>query len=127
LVYYNETNKDKYMRITLNNDEIEAIRANTIPPTLLEKIDAEENKTTSPKLLKGAKNARLKRTKETYRKISEALNYLFMYEPDKKITVYSVAKQAGVSYNTINKNEKIKKSIEDMEAARTDKSDEIPL
>jgi hypothetical protein len=104
------------MRITLSPDEIEAIKANKLPTTLLSKVLHEENKPASKKLTKGAANARAVRTKATKAKIASAINILSF--ENKKISVYSVAKEAKVSFNTVNKDEELKKMISSMEEAR---------
>jgi UDP-glucose 6-dehydrogenase len=105
------------MRLTLDEEEIFDIKRGKVPNSVLLKIEKEENKPTSPKLIKAMTRAREKRTKDTLKKIEKALGNMIMF-PDKKITVYSVAQEAGVSYNTVNKSEQIKEMIYQNEKMR---------
>ena len=113
------------MRISLTVEEVEELKKGNVLNSLLSKIEREENKEVSEKLIKGMSKAREKRTKDTNKKIENAINIL-MFE-NKKLTTYSVAKAAGVSYNTINKNDEIKKIIAENEKIRcaTSQNDDI--
>ena len=106
------------MRISLTVEEVIELKKGNVLNSLLSKIQSEENKEVSPKLLKGMSKAREKRTKDTNKKIEAAINILVM--ENKKLTTYSVAKKAEVSYNTINKNGEIKKIIAENEKMRVE-------
>ena len=60
--------------------------------------------------------ARKKRIKDRRKQIESAIDILII--ENKKLTTYSVAKRAGISYNTINKNEEIKNMIKEAEQIR---------
>jgi len=104
------------MRIMIDDKEVFELKSGNVPNSILIKIEREENKEVSEKLLKGINKAREKRTNNTNKKIENAINTLYM--ENKKITVYSVSKLAGVSFNTCKK-DKIKEMIEKREEART--------
>ena len=121
------------MRLTLSSLEVEILKGALSKVTfrnckdltkeelkilnrLEDYIFLEEKKEPSEKLLKGIEKARNSRTKEAKRKIEKAISNLIF--ENKKLSVYSVAKEAGVSYNTVNKSEDIKKMIEKNEKAR---------
>jgi len=66
-----------------------------------DKIEDEQRREVSPKKKKAmieATNARIRKAKE---KIENAINILRM--EDRPITIYSVSKESGVSYNTASK------------------------
>ena len=113
------------MRISLTKEEVEELKNGNILNSILSKIEREENKEVSEKLINGISKAREKRTKDTNKKIEAAIN-LLMFE-NKKLTTYSVAKRAKVSYNTINKNEEIKKIIAENEKIRVERLDKDDL
>ena len=113
------------MRISLTKEEVIELKKGNVVDSLLSKIEREENKEVSEKLINGIAKAREKRTKDTNKKIENAINIL-MFE-NKKLTTYSVAKAAGVSYNTINKNDEIKKIIAENEKMRVERLDKDDL
>ncbi|MCK4442701.1 MAG: hypothetical protein KAU90_11905 [Sulfurovaceae bacterium] len=106
------------MRITINDNQaallIEAISKITMGhydnltkdevmtlDKISDKIDDEQNREISPKKKKAmieATNARIKKAKE---KIENSINILRM--ENRPITIYSVSKESGVSYNTASK------------------------
>lgn len=90
-----ESLKDLYMFGTLNNKEYDLIES------LLDKAEIENKKEVSPKKVSAAKKATDKRTQNAKKKIENALNLMRL--ENKPISVYLVAKEAGVSYNTANK------------------------
>jgi len=114
------------VRITIDNNQamilIEAISKITmrhcenltkkeliIFDKLSDKIEYEQKKEVSPKKKKAmieATNARIRKAKE---KIENAINILRM--EDKPITIYSVSKKSGVSYNTVSKYSKLIKNV----------------
>jgi len=89
------------MRIVLNEEEVRNLKNNVVLHSLILKIEKEENKEISNKKIKAIDKARNERTKIVKKKIETAINQLRMYQ--KKITVYSVAKEAGISFNTAKK------------------------
>lgn len=109
------------MRITINSEQAKELkkliksRSPIKLKDILDEIEEQENKAISPKLIKGMDKARLKRTKDTNKKIESAINTLEF--ENKKITVYSVSKEARVSFNTCNKGN-VKEMIEKREETR---------
>jgi adenylate kinase family enzyme len=109
------------MRITINKEqatELKKLIKSRSPiklKSIVEEIELQENKEVSSKLISGASKAREKRSKDTNKKIENAINTLEF--ENKKITVYSVSKLAGVSFNTCNK-QNIKEMINNREEVR---------
>ena len=109
------------MRITINKEEAEELkklinsRSRIKLGRIVKEIEEQENRTISDKLKSGAETARKKRTEDTKKKIESAINLLEI--GNQKITVYSVSKLAGVSFNTCKK-ENIKEMIEKREETR---------
>ena len=66
-----------------------------------DKIEDEQQREISPKKQKAMMTATNARTEKAKRKIENAINILRM--ENKPITIYSVSKKAGVSYNTASK------------------------
>jgi len=68
----------------------------------------------SEKKQKAIEKARMERKKQILEKIENSVNLLKLY--NKRITIYSIAKEANISYQTIKKiadeNENIRKIIE---------------
>ncbi len=113
------------MRITINDDEafllIDAISKITmghydnltkkeliVLDRVSDKIEDEQRRETSPKKQKAmliATNARIEKAKK---KIENAINILRM--ENRPITIYSVSKESGVSYNTASKYSELIKS-----------------
>lgn len=113
------------MRITINDNQaallIEAISKVTMGhydnltkdelmtlDRLSDKIEDEQDKEISPKKQKAmieATNARIKKAKK---KIENSINILRM--ENRPITIYSVVKKSGVSYNTASKYSKLIKN-----------------
>ena len=68
---------------------------------IIEKIEADRNKKVSGKKIRAVAKATEARINKAKRKIETALNLMRL--EGKAISVYLVAKEAGVSYNTANK------------------------
>lgn len=91
------------MRITITNDEFNTIQKILVQNdmTLYERFNEEFKKSIlsrTPKKIKATVKANKVKRKKSREAITNAVN-LLRFE-DKKITVYSVAKAANVSYNT---------------------------
>ena len=69
--------------------------------TIAERIEQTASKPITEKKRNATKEATQKRIREAKNKISNAVN-LMRFE-NKKITIASIAKEAGVSYNTVKK------------------------
>ena len=93
------------MRIVISEEEITELKGGSVPSSVINQIEEEERKEVSPKKQKAMKKARDTKEKEAKEKIVNAINLLRM--ESKKITCYSVSKEAGVSYNTARKYESI--------------------
>ena len=100
------------MRITITEDEYEKLKSiadfSLIDGSeidclnaIITKIEADKNKEVSSKKVKAAAKATEARTSKAKRKIENALNMMRL--EGKPVSVYLVAKEAGVSYNTANK------------------------
>ena len=91
------------MRITISNDEFNTIQKILVQNdmTLYERFNEEFKKSIlsrTPKKIKATAKANKVKRKKSRDAITNAVN-LLRFE-DKKITIYSVAKAANVSYNT---------------------------
>ena len=110
------------MRITINDNQaallVEAISKITMRhyenltkdelmllDKLSDKIDDEQRKEVSPNKKKAMKRATNARTQKAKEKIENAINILRM--ENRPITIYSVSKESGVSYNTASKYAKL--------------------
>ena len=106
------------MRLTLNEEEYKTLQQliasiNECPDNLFDenkktmlenisrRIELDAAKPISQKKKNATKEATLKRIKEAKNKISNAVN--MMRFENKKITISSIALEAGVSYNTVKK------------------------
>jgi hypothetical protein len=92
------------MRVSISEIEYQKLKmfSDIVPvKELLLKIEVEREKETSSKKKRATKKATKVREDIAKRKIVDAINIKRMYGD--KITVYSVAKQAKVSFNTAKK------------------------
>ena len=69
--------------------------------SLIEKIENPKMIKRSKKKVKAAQKVALSKEDKSIEKIENAINILKLY--NKKITVYAIAKEAGISYNTAKK------------------------
>lgn len=91
------------MRITITNREFDAIQKILVQSdtSLYNRINEEFKKSVlscTPKKIKATTKANIAKRKKSQKLITNAVN-LLRFE-DRKITVYSVAKTAEISYNT---------------------------
>lgn len=91
------------MRITITNHEFESIQKILVQndTSLYNRINEEFKKSIlsrTPKKIKATEKANIAKRNKSKNAITNAVN-LLRFE-DKKITVYSVAKMASISYNT---------------------------
>jgi len=91
------------MRITITNSEFDAIQKILVQndTTLYSRFNEEFKKSIlscTPKKIKATNKANLAKRKKSKEAVTNAVNML-RFE-DRKITVYSVAKTAAISYNT---------------------------
>jgi hypothetical protein len=90
------------------------INNNLILKNLQDKINNPKLIKKSNKKLEAIKEAREARKKQILEKIQNGINLLRLY--NKKVTIYSIAKESQISYQTakkfIEKNENLKKIIE---------------
>jgi len=91
------------MRITITNQEFEAIQKILVQndTSLYSRFNEEFKKSVlsrTPKKINATLKANLAKRKKSQEAVTNAVNML-RFE-DKKITVYSVAKTAAISYNT---------------------------
>jgi len=91
------------MRIVISEEEITELKGGSVPSSVINQIEEEERKEVSPKKQKAMQKARDTKEREAKEKIVNAINLLRI--ESKKITCYSVAKTANVSYNTARKYE----------------------
>jgi len=79
----------------IDGSEIELVNG------IIDKIEADRNKDVSSKKIKAVAKATQARTNKAKLKIEKALNMMRL--ENRPVSVYLVAKEAGVSYNTANK------------------------
>jgi DNA-binding protein H-NS len=118
-----EIDEKSIYRLDLNNIEIKILQDiinnidtnnNLILKNLQDKINNPKLIKKSNKKLEAIKEARKAKEKQISEKIENAMNLLRLY--NKKITIYNIAKEASIAYQTakkfIEKNENLKKIIE---------------
>ncbi len=91
------------MRLTITNHEFDAIQKILVQKdeSLYNRFNEEFKKSVlscTPKKIKATSKANIAKRKKSRDSITNAVN-LLRFE-DKKITIYSVAKTAAISYNT---------------------------
>ena len=88
-------------RLDLTLDEVEQLQALPIDGALKDKIFNPKQIQPSKRKRQAMQTATAQRTANAKAKIQNAINTLKLY--DKPVTAYQVAKESGVSYNTVKK------------------------